>query len=426
MGPQQNRNVSTIEATEVSTSRESDEPMLTEPNRARHSIGRFIGGTLLNLAALGGVVFIVLIILSVLFNITLIMFKTGSMSPTIPAGSLAVVKQIPASEIKVGDVLTVDRGASLPVTHRVTSVEGTGTERTITMKGDANESEDPLPYTLTEARLVLASVPGLAHVVVWFSNPLVLGALTLATTVLVTWAFWPKNPRERVRRARRNDSHAGKHRGGLTLGVMLIASMLTFYPSSPAEAVRIAEPGETVTRGEHLTLTSIGDSAEMLSMKPGTPVLWQIGVAVAPNDPGTVKIAVSAQGSDELGLVLGYQLCSERWVGAVCSGTETSISAPESVQIDDLYRPLFDMSAGESQAWLLVSATIPEPAKGRVDLSVKASGSSETVTAGPGQVGTLAVTGAELKWSPLLGVLAVVAGLAVAGAAALRKKVKRT
>ncbi|MHA3724811.1 signal peptidase I [Leucobacter sp. HY1910] len=168
--------------------------VLNEPANKR-TLGSFVGGTLLNLAALGGAAFIVLIILSAVFNITLIMFKTGSMSPTIPAGSLAVVKEIPATEIQVGDVLTVDRGARLPVTHRVTSIEGEGDERTITMKGDANESEDPLPYTVTQARLVLTSVPGLAHVVVWFSNPVVLGALTLATSALVTWAFWPKRQR---------------------------------------------------------------------------------------------------------------------------------------------------------------------------------------------------------------------------------------
>ena len=50
------------------------------------------------------------------------MFKTGSMSPTITAGSVALVREIPASEINVGDVVTVDREDALPVTHRVTSI----------------------------------------------------------------------------------------------------------------------------------------------------------------------------------------------------------------------------------------------------------------------------------------------------------------
>lgn len=162
----------------------------------RGGAGRVIGSSLLNIAALGGLVCIVLVMLAFFFNITLIMFKTGSMSPTIPTGSLAVVREIPASEIKVGDVLTVDRSGKLPVTHRVTSVSGEGDTRTITMKGDANETEDPTPYVVNDARKVLVSVPGLAKVVVWFSNPLVLGGITVAASVLVTWAFWPRTPRD--------------------------------------------------------------------------------------------------------------------------------------------------------------------------------------------------------------------------------------
>lgn len=159
-------------------------------------LSRAVGGTLLNVAALGGLVCIVLVILAFVFNISLIMFKTGSMSPTIPAGSLAIVQEIAAPDIRVDDVITVDREDALPVTHRVTSVSGTGESRTITMRGDANESEDPAPYTVTEARRVLYSIPGLAKVIVWFSNPWVLGGLTIGAAGLVTWAFWPKRPSE--------------------------------------------------------------------------------------------------------------------------------------------------------------------------------------------------------------------------------------
>lgn len=139
---------------------------------------------------------VALVVLSVAFQITLVMFKTGSMSPTIPAGSVAVVRQIPADEIRVGDVVTVDRPGDLPVTHRVTSVsviDGSHEARTITMQGDANASPDPFPYTVETVRIVLASIPSIASVIVWFSNPVVLGAVTLAASVLVAWAFWPRH-----------------------------------------------------------------------------------------------------------------------------------------------------------------------------------------------------------------------------------------
>ncbi|RUR01449.1 signal peptidase I [Labedella endophytica] len=167
--------------------------------RPRRPASRVAGDVLLNTLALAGVVCIVLVVLSVFFQITLIMFKTGSMSPTIPTGSVAVVREIPAEDIRVGDVVTVDRAGDLPVTHRVLSVsvaDGAPDARTITMQGDANASPDPSPYTVESVRIVLASVPHLASVIVWFSNPVVLGSITLAASALVVWAFWPRSHEE--------------------------------------------------------------------------------------------------------------------------------------------------------------------------------------------------------------------------------------
>ena len=123
----------------------------------RGRIGPAIADVLLWIAAVAGVVCIALVILAFTANISLIMFRTGSMSPTIPAGSVAVVQQIPASAIEVGDVVTVDREDELPVTHRVTSVVAGASEgeRVITMRGDANSSDDQYPYVVTSVRIML-------------------------------------------------------------------------------------------------------------------------------------------------------------------------------------------------------------------------------------------------------------------------------
>lgn len=165
--------------------------------RGARAVGRGLRETLLTLAALGGAICIVLVILAYTGGYSLIMFKTGSMSPTIPAGSVALVQRMPASEIVIGDVTTVDRLGELPITHRVTSVlDGTtAAQRVITMKGDANEAEDPAPYTVEEVRIVRGSVPHLANVIVWFGNPLVLGGITIGASLLVVWAFWPRPER---------------------------------------------------------------------------------------------------------------------------------------------------------------------------------------------------------------------------------------
>src|SRR5699024_7310222 len=78
---------------------------------------------------------------------------------------------------------------------RVTAIEETDRnagEVTFEMRGDANAVEDPEPYTATEVRRVMVALPGAARVIQWFGDPYVLGGLTLGATVLVIWAFWPR------------------------------------------------------------------------------------------------------------------------------------------------------------------------------------------------------------------------------------------
>lgn len=162
--------------------------------RGARAVGRGVREVLLTAAAIGGVICIVLVIMAYAGGYSLIMFKTGSMSPTIPAGSVALVQKIPAADIAVGDVVTVDRPDALPITHRVTGVAAAdgADARIITMKGDANEVEDPEPYTVSDVRVVRGSVPNLAYVIVWFGSPWVLGGVTVGASLLVIWAFWPR------------------------------------------------------------------------------------------------------------------------------------------------------------------------------------------------------------------------------------------
>ena len=176
----------------------------TPKHERRSSGGSWLVDAFLWVAAAAGVVCITLVILAHTMGITLIMFSTGSMSPTIPPGSVAVVQGVDAADIEVGDVVTVDREGLLPVTHRVTSIEpgSSADERIITMRGDANEQDDPHPYEITSARTVLWSVPGLAKVIVWFGEPLVLGGITIGAALLVGWAFWPKDTKRDARAAR--------------------------------------------------------------------------------------------------------------------------------------------------------------------------------------------------------------------------------
>lgn len=156
-----------------------------------------LGDAVLSILSVAGAISIILVIVGFTLNISIMMFRTGSMDPTIPAGSIALVREIPATDIAEGDIITVDRGTGLlPVTHRVTEIqqvhENTGAV-TFVMRGDANDYDDPDPYTATTVQRTLFSIPGVAPVIQQFQNPLVLGGLTLGASALVVWAFWPRN-----------------------------------------------------------------------------------------------------------------------------------------------------------------------------------------------------------------------------------------
>lgn len=167
-----------------------DEPEGREPRTVRG----VVKGIVFVLAGIAGLLSILWLIASLTFGVSLIVFKTGSMAPTIPAGAMAVIRPIPAADIRVGDVVTVAvPGQALPVTHRVLSVTrgSTPDSRILVMKGDANLTQDQFPYTVTQADLVVLSVPELGRALTLLRMPLFIGATTLLVAVLVGWAFWP-------------------------------------------------------------------------------------------------------------------------------------------------------------------------------------------------------------------------------------------
>jgi len=398
---------------------------MTTQRSTRRSAGSRVGSVLLTLAAIGGVICILLVLLAVFFHITLIMFKTGSMSPTIPEGSLAVVRQIPASEIHVGEVVTVDRAGDLPISHRVTSVHGSGVSRVITLKGDANLAPDPLPYTVTSVRLVLWSVPQLAYAIVWLSDPFVLGAIALGAAALVTWAFWPAGARASAgrRRGRRGGPH-GAHQS--TLVLVLVATGMTAASVLAQPARADAAPVEQVTHGPVITLISIGDPAVMGDLQPGVPALWQVGVRARAADAGTITLTMSTSGQlteAAGGLQLSVSACPERWVGSTCATGSSVVVPSTAARLIGSRTPLGKLRTN-TERWLLVTAVVPAAAivpSGSSSITITAAGVGDRQDTGGaiggGGGGTTAFTGVDLA-PPLGGAISAIGtGLVIAGLA---------
>src|SRR3989344_7105026 len=91
-----------------------------------------------------GIVLIALLLLATVVpipgNLKAKVVKSGSMEPAIRTGGLVLI--VPSVSYKVGDVITfgADTKTQIPTTHRIVSVEGEGSRRTFTTKGDANDA----------------------------------------------------------------------------------------------------------------------------------------------------------------------------------------------------------------------------------------------------------------------------------------------
>ncbi|UTX52630.1 signal peptidase I [Leucobacter aridicollis] len=107
-----------------------------------------------------GVVLIALLSAQVA-GIKLYGITSGSMDPTISEGALIVTKRVPAADIAVGDIVTVQRSAgSRTVTHRVIHITlgAAPDQRELTLQGDANATPDPSIYTVGAVQRYLFTI----------------------------------------------------------------------------------------------------------------------------------------------------------------------------------------------------------------------------------------------------------------------------
>ncbi|WP_203136607.1 signal peptidase I [Microbacterium sp. JZ31] len=81
---------------------------------------------------------------------------TGSMRPSLPPGTLVIVKPTPVEEIAIGDVVTyqLESGKAVLVTHRVIGrvADSTSGELRFLTQGDANDTADAEPVMPVQIR----------------------------------------------------------------------------------------------------------------------------------------------------------------------------------------------------------------------------------------------------------------------------------
>jgi signal peptidase I len=124
----------------------------------------------LTLGALLGIVMTAVTIGATTTGLRPLVVRSGSMEPTIHTGAMVLVRTVPASDIRVGDVVAVERPDHTRVTHRVMSVEHHGATAALVLKGDANEDPDPAIVVVTSAGRFVATAPLLGRVGAFLSS----------------------------------------------------------------------------------------------------------------------------------------------------------------------------------------------------------------------------------------------------------------
>lgn len=150
---------------------------------------RVLRETLLTGAALAGVICLLAAIAAIGLDVRPLIFRSGSMSPAIPTGSLALALTVPATELSPGDVVSVTNAGGTRITHRIVSMDTSGPIPALILRGDANTVVDAETYPVTEADRVFFSVPGLGYVLGWLSHPYAIFAGGVLLGVLATLAL---------------------------------------------------------------------------------------------------------------------------------------------------------------------------------------------------------------------------------------------
>lgn len=204
-------------------------------------LARGVRELVLTVGALLGVLGLLVVLAGLVLDVRPLVFLSGSMAPAIDTGALALVRTVPAADLRVGDVVSVVDVGGTRVTHRVVSLASQGEQRQLTLRGDANRSADREVHTVTEADRVIASVPRLGYVLGWMSGRLGMLLLGLYGAFLASVLLRgrddgpPSPPRPPPSRRKRRAAPASTRRQASRVLAVTVIGAAALLPS-PASA----------------------------------------------------------------------------------------------------------------------------------------------------------------------------------------------
>lgn len=132
-----------------------------------------------------------LLLLPRVFGYNTMAVLTGSMEPKYHVGSMIYVKDIDASKLEVGDVITYRLSEDTVVTHRI--VEINSVDQTVITKGDANADVDgnPIPYANIVGKADY-NIPYLGFIAINAKTPKGIIAVCSVLVVIILLNFLPE------------------------------------------------------------------------------------------------------------------------------------------------------------------------------------------------------------------------------------------
>lgn len=262
------------------------------------------------------------------FGFSFLVFRSGSMGPGIPTGSLAVARTVPAADLRRGDIAAVVSADGTRITHRVVDVSSVGGRTVLVLKGDANAAPDGERYSVAEAERVWFSVPDGGYVLAAATSP---AAAVVAGSLVVMLLITAPSPR--------------RGRPGPVLVIAVIAcvglglpvargldgTLATFTDTptltsgtSSAGTADITLNGQlsgSAGSGGTTTFTALQVTPSSVGLAPGESIAAAFPVA----DNGSLQIAytVAATAAGTLGPAMLYSV----YVGSTAAASNTGTQA---------------------------------------------------------------------------------------------------
>ena len=162
--------------------------------RRRGSVLPAIQNALVWLLGIIGAIAIAWLLASWIFGLHLVILTTGSMSPAMPPGTAVIERTTDAADLAVGDVVSVPRAHDGQlVTHRIIGIDdaASAAERALTLRGDANDTDDADSYVVSRAGIMIFAIPGLGVALSAMTSPAGLAILGVVLAGAVLWVLWP-------------------------------------------------------------------------------------------------------------------------------------------------------------------------------------------------------------------------------------------